>query len=289
MEFPSSKIVAVCNITPNSFSGDGWLVDANEYQRAKLSIEFQESLTGLVKQGADVVDVGAESTAPGSESVSVEEEQRRLSMVLQTIKVLKSDVQLPCEFSVDTVNASTAKLAVEHGFTIVNDVSGGRNDTNMFKVIADNPSIKYIMMYCKNASGRADTLDNQSDVLDKIYKFFDSQVELALSQGVRKEQLVLDPGMGAFISAKAEDSLEVLRKLPEFRARYQMPVLVGASRKGFLTKLSRYDFGAKSRIGLSMAAALFAVEQGADYLRVHDVLATRQFLDARKVLRPNAE
>ena len=283
----SSKLVGVCNITPDSFSGDGWLADANEYQRAKLEIELQESLTSLVKQGAEVVDIGAESTSPGSESVTEEEEHRRMSMVLKIIKNLTTDLSIPCEFSVDTINVSTAKLAVEHGFTIVNDVSGGRNDKHMFRFIAENPSIKYILMYCKNASGRADLIDNQNDVLDKIYGFFDTQVNLAMSQGVKKEQLVLDPGMGAFISTKAEVSLEVLRKLPDLRARYQMPVLVGASRKGFLSTLSRYDFGAKSRIGLSMAAALFAAEQGADYIRVHDVLATRQFLDARKVLRAN--
>eukprot|EP00659_Diplonema_papillatum_P004757 gene4757-7315_t len=150
-----ARLMAVCNVTPNSFSGDGLLQNAANGHHLvgqlvdQLSAEFRR----LVDEGAQVIDIGAESTAPGSVEVSLEEELRRLESALRAVQ----SCGLPCEFSVDTVNATTAQAALEHGFTVVNDVSGGRRDSRMFSLIAANPRAKYVMMYCKNVTGRADT------------------------------------------------------------------------------------------------------------------------------------
>eukprot|EP01064_Diplonema_japonicum_P010992 TRINITY_DN1824_c5_g1_i1.p1 TRINITY_DN1824_c5_g1~~TRINITY_DN1824_c5_g1_i1.p1 ORF type:complete len:302 (+),score=54.61 TRINITY_DN1824_c5_g1_i1:43-906(+) len=278
------KIMGVCNVTPDSFSGDGWLDTANEYQQTMASNVVRKELASLIEQGANLVDVGAESTAPGSEPITIEEEMRRLTVVMEAIRGILDSQPGVAEFSVDTVNARTAEYAVQHGFTIVNDVSGGRNDPEMFKFIASKPSIKFVLMYCKNASGRADLKDDQKDVFQKIMEFFEERVATALDSGVQKSQIILDPGMGAFISAKPQDSIEVLKRLPEFRTRFDLPILLGASRKGFLTSLIKKDFGAKNRLGSSLAVALYAAQQGVNYLRVHDVLHTAQFLEANTSL-----
>eukprot|EP01063_Lacrimia_lanifica_P016238 TRINITY_DN22841_c0_g1_i1.p1 TRINITY_DN22841_c0_g1~~TRINITY_DN22841_c0_g1_i1.p1 ORF type:complete len:316 (+),score=128.77 TRINITY_DN22841_c0_g1_i1:71-949(+) len=288
------KLMAVCNLTPDSFSGDGWVEkeSGNEYQAVQRGNELESELSNLIEIGADVVDVGAESTAPGSSGISQEEEMVRLSLVLDTVKRLKERYEARVDFSIDTINAATAEAAIRNGFTIVNDVSGGRNDARMFDVIASNPSIKYVMMFCKNSSGRADALPNAPDtapVLARLYAFFDAQVAAAKARGIGHGQLVLDPGMGAFVSSDPHDSLTIMRHIPELKARYNTPVLVGASRKGFLKALVGRDFGPKNRLGSSVAAALFCAEQGADYLRVHDVLATKQFFEAHTMLsRPAA-
>ena len=255
------KIVGILNVTPDSFSGDGVLNIQN----------LEQQIQTMIEQGADVIDVGAESTAPGSQKITVEDELERLEKVFQI-------VTNKAQFSIDTVNAQTAAAAIDAGFVMVNDVSGGRADADMFFVIAER-GVQYVMMYCKNESGRADLEDNQQNVFQNIVDFFDEQTEKAFAAGIKKEQLILDPGMGAFISTKAEDSVEVLNQILELKKRYGLPVYIGASRKGFLSQLATYDFGAKKRTGSSLAVALYAAQQGADFIRVHDVLETRQMLE----------
>lgn len=263
MNFNIPKIVGIANITPDSFSGDGIL--------SKSLPNIQKQLTQMLDNGADIIDIGAESTAPGSSAITQEEELERLRPIFEMSPQFTN-------LALDTTNSKTAKEAIQKGFCMINDVSGGRKDSEMFPLVAET-GVQYVMMYCKNSSGRADLEDDQQSVYKKIIQFFDQQIEQAYKSGIKKEQLILDPGMGAFISAKAEDSLEVLKKIPELKKRYQLPLYIGVSRKGFLAKLTKYDSGISSRLASSLAAGFYAAIQGADYLRVHDVLETREFFE----------
>ena len=223
------KLMGVCNVTPDSFSGDGWMSSGqNQYQQLQRGNELQKELLNVVEQGADVVDVGGESTAPGSTKVDPADEMERLRVVMESVKSLLAARPGTATFSVDTVNAGTARAAIGCGFTMINDVSGGRNDDGMFPLVAAHPEVKYVMMYCKNASGRADLDDDQTNAQASILSFFDEQVARALREGVQRSQLILDPGMGAFISVRAEDSIEAMRAVPEFKARYKCPVCPAA-------------------------------------------------------------
>eukprot|EP01062_Namystynia_karyoxenos_P047441 TRINITY_DN35787_c0_g1_i1.p1 TRINITY_DN35787_c0_g1~~TRINITY_DN35787_c0_g1_i1.p1 ORF type:complete len:354 (+),score=103.63 TRINITY_DN35787_c0_g1_i1:117-1064(+) len=289
----ATQIFAVANITPDSFSDGGWVErgtaagtgTAGEATAAFLEREFAR----MAEQGAEVIDVGGESTAPGSSAVTQEEEARRLGPALRAAGQLLAQRPDMCSFSIDTLNSATARLALDHGFRIVNDVSGGRHDPGILALVAAEPSVRYVMMYCKHATGRADLADDQVDVASKVVRFFDQQVPAALRAGVRREQLIIDPGQGAFVSMQPEDSAELMRRGSELRERYGVPVLLGPSRKGFLKALVSRDFGAGQRCGASLAAALFAVQCGADYIRVHDVLATRQLLDAHAWLLESSQ
>ena len=265
------KLVGILNVTPNSFSGDGLLA----CPQSPI-----EALDALFQSGADYLDIGAEATSPGSDAITPEVEQQRLSGFLQGIQALPVDLR--AKLMCDTRHASTAKKAAQAGFGCINDVSGGRADAEMFSFIADS-GLQYVMMYAKNESGRADLLDNQVGVFQKICDFFDERLNVAFSMGIQPEQIILDPGMGAFISVHPEDSLEIIMRLGELKKRYQRPFYVCVSRKGFLAKLSSAAQVPQHRLGASLALALELAKQGVDYLRVHDVLDTRQFFDVQQV------
>ncbi len=267
------KIVGILNLTPDSFSGDG----AERLSKSELC----KRIENMIDEGADIIDVGAESTAPNSKDVSVKEELKRLESIFDVINKKKYSNTI---FSIDTRNSETAKKGIQAGAKMINDVSGGRNDKGMFKVVADS-RVKYVMMHCKNPNGKADLIKKNKDIFSGIIDFFDKQIETAVSFGIKKEDIILDPGMGAFVSPNAEDSIEILRRIPELKKRYNLPIYIGASRKGFLSKLVNKDFGVKDRVGASLATALFAVNQGANYVRVHDILETKQIIEAWEVLK----
>eukprot|EP01062_Namystynia_karyoxenos_P047442 TRINITY_DN35787_c0_g1_i2.p1 TRINITY_DN35787_c0_g1~~TRINITY_DN35787_c0_g1_i2.p1 ORF type:complete len:360 (+),score=87.43 TRINITY_DN35787_c0_g1_i2:117-1082(+) len=295
----ATQIFAVANITPDSFSDGGWVErgtaagtgTAGEATAAFLEREFAR----MAEQGAEVIDVwvrrreyrpGQLRGDPGGGGTTARPRPARRRPAARAAPGPLSDM---CSFSIDTLNSATARLALDHGFRIVNDVSGGRHDPGILALVAAEPSVRYVMMYCKHATGRADLADDQVDVASKVVRFFDQQVPAALRAGVRREQLIIDPGQGAFVSMQPEDSAELMRRGSELRERYGVPVLLGPSRKGFLKALVSRDFGAGQRCGASLAAALFAVQCGADYIRVHDVLATRQLLDAHAWLLESSQ
>lgn len=271
------KLVGILNITPDSFSGDGLLDLEKLHGMSELQACFQA--------GADYIDIGAEATSPGSTPISADVEQERLSALIDAFHELSvhDRRRLMC----DTRHAQTAQWVAKAGFGCINDVSGGRADPKMLPFIAES-GLQYVMMYAKNDSGRADLLDNQQNIFQKLCDFFDEQINVALSFGVQRKQLILDPGMGAFISVHPEDSLEIIARLPELKARYQQPLFVGVSRKGFLAKLSPFARNASQRLGASLALAAEAAARGADYLRVHDVRDTRQFFDVQRAIHETA-
>ena len=269
----SPSIVGVVNITPDSFSGDGiYSNNKSSYSESSLS----KNIHKLIINGANIIDIGAESSSPNSTPISISEEQVRLQEVFNFTKK-NNDIT----FSIDTTHSQIAKVAIKNGFSIINDVSGGRVDNNMYSLIASS-EVKYVMMYCKNSTGRADSLNNQKDVYNKILQFFDERLKIAFKNGIKKNQIIIDPGMGAFISSTPSDSIEVLKKIPELKERYGLPIFLGASRKGFLSSLTSSDTGPTSRLIPSIAFALKAYLLGVDYIRVHDVLETVQLIESWK-------
>lgn len=271
--------MGVLNVTPNSFSDGGDFFDLQ-----KAENEFYK----LVDAGADIIDIGGESTGPGSEDVSSEEETQRIIPLLQKIKN-KSKVLV----SVDTYKPDVAKAAIEAGADIINDILAGRSGENiyddeeynspMFRLIAEK-GVKYIMMYSKDNSGRTSLTDKDyQDVVKEIGCFLAERVKKAQFFGVKDEQIIIDPGMGAFISSKSEYSLEVLKRLSELKF-LDKKILIACSRKGFIGEITGVK-EPKQRIFGSIAAAIWAFEQGVDIIRTHDVAETRQSLLMWQVLK----
>ena len=256
------KIVGILNLSPDSFSEDS------------KNNNFEDYIYKWQEAGVDVIDIGAESTAPGVLSISQKTEEQRLKKIFSFLK----NKNFFTKFSIDTKNAKTAINAIKNGCTMVNDVSGGRNDPEMFKVIAKH-NVQYVLMYCKNSSGHADLKKNQGNVLEKIFKFFDRQIDQAKKVGIVKEKIILDPGMGAFISPNWRDSVLVLKNITAIKKRYNLPIFIGTSRKGFLSKLVKKDFGPQKRLGASLSTALLAAKYDVDYIRVHDVIETKHFFE----------
>jgi dihydropteroate synthase len=261
--FPRPSVVGVVNVTPDSFSDGG---DAFE---ARIAVA-----RGLeqVAAGAALVDIGGESTRPGAEPITTEEELRRV------IGVVGELVRLGVTVSIDTRNAPVAKAAVEVGASLVNDVSGLRHDPHMAGVVAD-AGVGLCLMHMLGDDPRTMQDDPRyRDVVDDVARFLEDRLTAAVDAGVREERICLDPGIG--FGKTVEHNLQLLRGLPRL-ARIGRPLLVGVSRKTFLMRLTRPG-PPKDRLAASVAATVEAYRAGASLLRVHDVAET---VDALKIVQ----
>lgn len=212
-------IFGILNVTPDSFSDGGnfLTLDSALAQANKL-----------MQDGAEVIDVGGESTRPGAERITSAEELNRV------LPIIKKLVDQGIAVSIDTMRAEVAKAAVEAGALYVNDVSGGKADENMFETVAAL-NVKYILMHWRGQSKNMDELANYQDVVKEVIEELNQQINTALAVGVKKENLIIDPGLG--FAKKAEHNWEILRNLDQFRA-LDYPILIGHSRKRFLNDLS---------------------------------------------------
>lgn len=252
--------MGIFNATPDSFSDGGQFLDVDCAKK---------HLTEMVAQGADMLDIGGESTAPNSVAVSEEEEWSRIK------DFLPHAVSLGVPVSVDTWKSSIARCALENGATFINDVTALRGDQDMANVLAKF-SASVILMYSKDNSPRT-TLSPYAydDPLETIGDFLEERISYAVSAGIDPENIILDPGMGAFLSSDPAVSFEVLSRLSELKVRFpEQSLLVGTSRKGFLCP----NRPPQKRLIASVVSGVFAAERGADILRVHDVSETREAL-----------
>lgn len=263
-----SKIVGILNLSPDSFS------DGTRYTRNTLHHKIQE----LISDWADIIDVGAESTAPWSSPVSMEEELSRLNDFFWIMQ----EYSMP--FSLDTTKAEVAKKWIECWVSFINDVSGGRADSHMIDIIAQT-SIPYIVMYSKNHTGRADhtPIEYPHGVVEHILQYFEERISILEKSWVNREQIILDPGMGKFISNDYHDSVSILQNIDKFKQHFWLPILIGTSRKWFLKEISP-DKWPRDRVGSSLTSSLYAMTQWTDYLRVHDVRWMKQTQDTRLTL-----
>ena len=208
-------VMGILNVTPDSFADGG--------KHFTFEHAVQRGLQ-MIEEGVDIIDIGGESTRPGAERVSAEEEQRRV------IPVIKALVGKGADISIDTMRAATARLAIEAGAVIVNDVSGGAADPDMFATVAEL-GCKYTLMHWRGHSKDMNTLAQYDDVVTEVIQEVTLQLDKALAAGIKRENIVLDPGLG--FAKDAEHNWEILNRLEEFTA-LGYPVLIGHSRKRFI-------------------------------------------------------
>ena len=250
---PYPAVMGVLNITPDSFS-DGGAFIAPESALAQAR--------RMIAEGADIIDIGAESTRPygGSEPVSAQEELRRLQSVLSEV------VSLGVPVSIDSMKSEVVAWALDHGAVIANDVWGLQRDVGMARLLAER-KVPVVVMHNR------DSADPAIDIMQDIAAFFARSLEIAAKAGIATENIVLDPGIG--FGKTPEQSMTALARLSELRA-FGRPILVGASRKRFISTVSPSE--PQQRLGGSIAAHLIAAQGGAKIIRTHDVAETVQAL-----------
>lgn len=208
-------VMGILNVTPDSFADGGKHFNSTDAISRGLE---------MIAEGVDIIDIGGESTRPGAERITAEEEQARV------LPVIKGLIGKGAILSIDTMRASTAKLAVDGGATIVNDVSGGAADPEMFATIA-GLGCKYVIMHWRGHSKDMNSKAVYNDVVNDVIAEIDIQLQKALAAGIKSENIILDPGIG--FAKDAEHNWEILNRLNEFTA-LGYPVLIGHSRKRFL-------------------------------------------------------
>ncbi len=235
-----TKFLGILNVTPDSFS------DGGRFFREDLKTVALE----MLEDGASILDVGGESTGPGSSDVSLEEELRR---VVPALRVLRG---MPV--SIDTWKSEVARAACEREAIMINDVTAGRGDERIFDV-AREFNVPIILMYSKNSSARTDRgMVEYDDVMKTVKDFLRARIDVARSHGV--SNIIVDPGMGAFVSGDPRYSFEIIERISELR-ELGYPVLVGTSRKSFL---------GEDRFGMTLWTTIKLIGK-VDWLRVHDV------------------
>ena len=255
------SILGVLNVTPDSFVPES-------------RVQSIDEIIGKAKQfladGADILEIGGESTGPTSSNVSVEEELSRVIPAVEALRKALPQVRI----AVDTYKAEVAKAALKAGATMINDVTAGRGDSKMFAVIASS-DCSYVMMYAKDKTARTIIADEQYDnVIATIHEFLESRVKLAEEAGIDRSRIVIDPGLGHFVSSDPKYSWEILHSLKKFSDLG--PILVSPSRKSFLA--GPKNLPVSERLQPTLEASLLAAKNGAAYIRTHDVKETCQVL-----------
>jgi len=257
-------VMGILNVTPDSFS-DGGRYDSRETALRQA--------VRMVEEGADIIDVGGESVRPGAKPVDPEEELQR---VVPTINSITDECDV-C-ISVDTYRASTAAAAIEAGAQIVNDISALRFDGEMADMVAA-AKVPVILMHMKGTPGDMQSNPSYQDCMSEICEFFEERIAFCRTRGIDKSKLILDPGIG--FGKRLGDNLEILARLSRLK-QFGRPLMIGASRKSFIGMISPDGPEADQRLGGSVAAAVAAVINGADLVRVHDVAPT---VEALKVIQ----
>ena len=247
-------VMGILNITPDSFS------DGGRYfaQTDAVLHAFQ-----MLKDGADIIDIGGESTRPGAEQVSAEEEMKR---VVPVVAKLRQKTNVPV--SVDTYKSQVAEEAIKAGANIVNDITGLHFDPKMADIVAQN-NASVVIMHIKGTPKDMQKDPHYDDVVGEVYHYLLKAVEDARAKGIK--QIMIDPGIG--FGKTAEHNLELLNRLSEFRG-IGVPLLVGVSRKSFIGKI--LDTPVESRLEGTAAAVAASILNGADIVRVHDVREMRR-------------
>ena len=257
---PGPVLVGILNVTPDSFSDGGEFLDPEP---------AANHAAALLDEGAGIIDIGGESTRPGSDPVAQEEEIRRVIPVIERLLAVRPEAVI----SIDTYRAETAAAALGAGARVVNDVTALRGDSRMASFVAD-AGCPVVLMHMK---GEPKTMQEEpfyEDVVREVRDFLAQRAEYAVAAGVRPENVIVDPGIG--FGKSLEHNLALLRDLDAI-VDLGFPVLVGASRKRFIGTLTGVEV-ARERVFGTVATTVLAYEKGARYFRVHDVRANRDAL-----------
>jgi dihydropteroate synthase len=252
------RIMGILNVTPDSFSDGGeWFAYDEAVSRARA----------LVAEGADIIDIGGESTRPGAAPVPIDEELRRVVPVVRALG--GADAQI----SVDTMKLTVAEAAVDAGATFVNDVTAFRHEPEMAGFVADRGCDCCLMHMLGDPRTMQDD-PRYDDVVDDVRAFLEERAEFAVREGVREERITVDPGIG--FGKTLDHNLELLDRLEEIVA-VGFPVVIGTSRKSFLGRLTGRE-DPHDRVAATVATTVLALERGASVFRVHDVAPTKDAL-----------
>ncbi len=270
-----TAIMGILNVTPDSFSDGGEFLDINR---------AVEQVAKMLEEGADIIDIGGESTRPGAEPVPEEEEIKR---VIPVIKEIRKELGNNFLISIDTYKANVAKLAIEEGADIINDISGMSFDPKMADIVAqlDCPVI------INHIRGNPQNMQKNvyyDDVVQEIISFLENQISYGIRKGIRKDRFIIDPGIG--FGKNLEHNIEIIKRLKEFKV-LGFPILIGISRKSFIGAILKNLMGKeeppppKERLFGSLSASAIAVLNGAHIIRTHDVKETAEFLTILDTIR----
>nr|MBU1328233.1 dihydropteroate synthase [Candidatus Omnitrophota bacterium] len=262
-------IMGILNVTPDSFSGDGI------YQDVDRAVRIAE---GMVEDGADIIDIGGESTRPGAEPVAIEEEIKR---TIPVIRRLSKRISVP--ISIDTAKAEVARLALENGASIINDITGLESDSEIIDV-AREFNARVVLMHIKGTPQTMQHSPNYRNVVQEIKERLKVIIEKSITRGIKKENIIIDPGIG--FGKTLEHNLQILNRLSEFK-EFKLPVLIGTSRKSFIGKLTGAEPD-KRQFGTAASVAI-AIKNGADIVRVHDVKEMKQVVIIADAISRNGE
>jgi len=255
------RVMGVLNVTPDSFS------DGNQYNSIESAVDHAKL---LALAGAEIIDIGGESTRPGAERVSIQEEQDRVLPVIKAIV----DLQLGVQISIDTMNAETAELAIASGADIINDVSGGLADERMFAVVA-KLDVPIVVSHWRGHSDIMNTMTAYQNVAEEVARELQARVEAAMLAGVKRENIIIDPGLG--FAKDMKQNWQLVARLDEIE-KLGLPVLVGASRKRFIAgALDEEEPNSVSHERRDVATAVLTallMQRKLWGVRVHNVLAT---------------
>ena len=260
-------IMGVLNVTPDSFSDGGEHFSVDDAVKHAFSME---------KNGADIIDIGGESTRPGATSISVKEEMDRIIPVIEQII---GEISVP--ISIDTYKSEIAKNVLDLGVDMINDISALQVDKNLAGIVAEY-EVPICLMHMKGNPKSMQINPVYDDVVKEIYDFLKERAKFALFCNIKKENIIVDPGIGfgKRTGGEIEDNCEILRRLYELKD-LGFPIMIGASRKKFIVNVCGDDapLSVSDRLEGSLAAACLAVANGADIVRVHDVKETRRCVD----------
>jgi dihydropteroate synthase len=260
-------IMGTLNVTPDSFSDGGKFFSIDSAVDHAIVMQ---------KEGADIIDIGGESTRPGAKSVSIDEEINRVIPVLEE---LVKKIKIP--ISIDTYKSKIAEKALEIGANMINDITALQGDKLLANVIAEY-EVPVCLMHMKGSPRNMQIKPLYDDVVKEIYSFLKKRTNYAISCDIKKENIIIDPGLGfgKRTGKGIEDNCEIIKRLAELK-KLGYPILVGASRKTFIGNICGVEkpLPTTERLEGSLAAACVAVVNGADIIRVHDVKQTRRCID----------
>ena len=245
-------LMGILNFTPDSFSDGGQF---NNLQSAIAQAQY------MIDNGADIIDIGGQSTRPGAEQISFAEECNR---VIPIIKAIRQQFSIP--ISIDTTRAKIAQKAIAVGADLINDISGGTFDREML-TLAGQVDVPIILMHMRGNPQTMQQMTDYQDLVTDITEFLNCQIQKAIACGVNSSKIIIDPGIG--FAKTPEQNIELLRRLSEFKA-LEVPILVGTSRKSFIGKIINQQDPQK-RVWGTAATCSSAIISGADILRIHDV------------------
>ena len=268
-------IMGILNVTPDSFSDGGQF---NTYNKA---IKYAKK---MAKEGADIIDIGGESTRPGAEKISSEVELKR---ILPVVKKLANEIDIP--ISVDTYKSDVARKCLSAGASMINDITAFRGDNKLAGVIKEY-KVPMCLMHMKGTPENMQKNPTYKDVIKEIKEFLEKRCKFAIKKGISKNKIIIDPGIGfgKRTGKDIEDNCTIIANIDEFK-KLGFPVLIGASRKTFIGNISgKKKLKPNDRLEGSISAAIISAVNGANILRVHDVKETRRALDVLKCVIHNS-